>query len=235
LAGCFGGDDDDGGDFPVIPDPVEDPDPPMLGLAVDDPVGRLVLGGSADFNITITGDDANATWVGVRWAAESTADATNLTLDLFEGDEEATGPFTLPGTFTVQGWTPLTNQTYYLRAHAQVDHLGNTTDYWGDEFLVEVVPEVEVGDFAATHTVDILPIAILGSFDPEELEIDVGDSVTWTNTDPVAPHTATHDLWDTGDIDAGEDAGISVRFNAPGEYDYVCTLHADMAAKIIVS
>lgn len=82
---------------------------------------------------------------------------------------------------------------------------------------------------AADHAVTIADFA----FAPAELTITAGDSVTWTNADPVA-HTATSTsgAFDTGDLEQGESS--SVTFTEPGTYDYLCTPHPSMTGRIVV-
>ena len=75
-------------------------------------------------------------------------------------------------------------------------------------------------------------VAISGfAFAPASLTINVGDRVTWRNSDSVT-HTATAGAFDTGDIDPGTSA--SVRFTKPGTYRYVCTPHPSMKGTIRV-
>lgn len=80
------------------------------------------------------------------------------------------------------------------------------------------------------------------AFDPMEITIRAGESVTWTNMDFV-PHTATSG--NPGDADAGSifDSGtltlgsaFSHTFNEPGEFVYFCQVHPTMMrdAKVIV-
>ena len=71
------------------------------------------------------------------------------------------------------------------------------------------------------------------AFDPARVEVQVGDSVTWTNAD-LAPHTATAEdgAWDTGALDKG--AGRRITFDAPGEYPYFCTYHPHMKGLVVV-
>lgn len=71
------------------------------------------------------------------------------------------------------------------------------------------------------------------AFDPERLEIAVGDRVRWTNED-IAPHTATalDGSWDTGLLQREETA--EVVFGSEGAADYRCTFHPVMTASIIV-
>lgn len=80
------------------------------------------------------------------------------------------------------------------------------------------------------------------AFDPPEITISVGESVTWTNKD-VVPHTATSG--NPGDEDLGATFRSSLltlgrtfthTFNEPGEFIYFCEVHPVMMrdAKVIV-
>ena len=82
---------------------------------------------------------------------------------------------------------------------------------------------------AATQTVTISDFA----FSPATVTITAGDTVTWTNTDPVV-HTATSTTgaFDSGDIAQGD--SFSVTFTTPGTYDYFCTPHPTMTGQIVV-
>ena len=82
---------------------------------------------------------------------------------------------------------------------------------------------------AATQTVTISDFA----FSPATVTITAGDTVTWTNADPVV-HTATSTTgaFDSGDIAQGE--SFSVTFTTPGTYDYFCTPHPTMTGQIVV-
>jgi plastocyanin len=82
---------------------------------------------------------------------------------------------------------------------------------------------------AATRAVAISGFA----FSPSDLTINVGDRVTWTNSDAVAhTATATGGAFDTGDIGQGKSA--SVRFTRAGTYAYYCTPHPSMTGTIRV-
>lgn len=63
-------------------------------------------------------------------------------------------------------------------------------------------------------------------FDPQEIRIDVGDTVRW-NGGGLRPHTVTSDddLFDSGRIRAGDDFDFT--FDEKGTYFYHCTLHGD--------
>jgi plastocyanin len=82
---------------------------------------------------------------------------------------------------------------------------------------------------AATRAVAISGFA----FSPSSLTINVGDRITWTNSDSVAhTATATGGAFDTGDIAEGQSA--SVRFTKAGTYAYYCTPHPSMTGTIRV-
>jgi plastocyanin len=82
---------------------------------------------------------------------------------------------------------------------------------------------------AATRAVAISGFA----FSPATVTINVGDRVTWTNSDAVAhTATATGGAFDTGDIAQGQSA--SVRFTTAGTYAYYCTPHPSMTGTIRV-
>jgi len=82
---------------------------------------------------------------------------------------------------------------------------------------------------AATRAVAISGFA----FSPSSLTINVGDRVTWTNSDAVGhTATATGGAFDTGDIGQGQSA--SVRFTKAGTYAYYCTPHPSMTGTIRV-
>jgi plastocyanin len=70
------------------------------------------------------------------------------------------------------------------------------------------------------------------SFDPKVIEIEAGDTVTWTNDDNF-----THTVQVEGQKDhkVGQGERVEITFDKPGTYDYVCTLHSqDMDGTVIV-
>lgn len=69
-------------------------------------------------------------------------------------------------------------------------------------------------------------------FEPKSIEIDAGQSVTWTNEDNFT-HTVQVDGQADHEVERGE--SVSIRFDEPGTYHYVCTLHRkDMDGEVIV-
>lgn len=80
-----------------------------------------------------------------------------------------------------------------------------------------------------TVTVEIVDFA----FEPAELEVAVGTTVTWTNVGEQ-PHTATAEdgSFDTGVLTTDKHA--SHTFTEPGTYPYVCTLHESTMQAVLV-
>lgn len=81
----------------------------------------------------------------------------------------------------------------------------------------------------AVHTVTMEAT----QFEPVVLTIRPGDSVTWVNEDPF-PHTAASEAAGFGSpvILAGK--SWTHTFQKKGAFDYVCTLHPTMKAKLRV-
>jgi len=82
---------------------------------------------------------------------------------------------------------------------------------------------------AANASVQIADMA----FAPANLTVTAGDTVTWTNTDPmVHTVTSTTGAFDSGDLGEGESYGVT--FTAPGTFSYVCTPHPFMTGTVTV-
>ena len=71
------------------------------------------------------------------------------------------------------------------------------------------------------------------AFSPGNLQVPAGATVTFTNYD-AAPHTATarDGGWDTGLLNKGESKAIT--FDKAGDYEYYCTVHPNMVARLTV-
>jgi plastocyanin len=71
------------------------------------------------------------------------------------------------------------------------------------------------------------------AFRPGNLEVERGARVTWTNRDG-APHDATArgDAWSTERL--SEDESDTLTFDTPGTYDYSCSIHPSMKARLVV-
>ncbi len=70
-------------------------------------------------------------------------------------------------------------------------------------------------------------------FEPATITINVGDTVTWRNTDDV-PHTSTSDdgVWDSGALAPGEE--FSFTFEEAGTFPYFCEFHPGMEGTVVV-
>jgi plastocyanin len=72
------------------------------------------------------------------------------------------------------------------------------------------------------------------AYEPAEIEIASGTTVTWTNEDGV-PHTATDadGAFDTGTIDGDGGTGRHT-FDTPGSFRYICAFHPNMEGLVVV-
>ena len=84
----------------------------------------------------------------------------------------------------------------------------------------------------AANTVEIKGFA----FNPGEITVTKGTTVTWANKDS-APHTVTTTnapvAFDSGRINKGEQ--FSQTFDTAGTYEYYCSIHPNMRGKVIVT
>lgn len=71
------------------------------------------------------------------------------------------------------------------------------------------------------------------AFSPATLTVKTGSTVTWTNLDS-APHTVTSDSGAFGSGQLANGGSFSYTFNTAGTFDYHCSNHPSMKAKIIV-
>ena len=73
------------------------------------------------------------------------------------------------------------------------------------------------------------------SFNPGEINVKIGDKVTWINNDNVK-HTVTSDSGDELNSELfGNGEKYEHVFNVAGEYNYYCKPHPYMKGKVIVS
>jgi plastocyanin len=104
-------------------------------------------------------------------------------------------------------------------------------DDTGDDEPLDVDPD----DDAATEAgpaEDGLGVAIRdNAFVPEVLEVEVGDTVTWTH-EGSNTHTVTGRAFDSMELSSGE--VFAVTFEEAGTVPYECTIHQGMAGEIVV-
>ncbi len=94
-------------------------------------------------------------------------------------------------------------------------------------------PPNEAPDTGSGETIEVLIDNFV--FEPQDLTVSVGDTVTWRNEDGGIPHTATADAgdWDSGSLGNGDT--YSFTFTEPGTYTYLCTIHPSMTGTITVT
>jgi plastocyanin len=70
-------------------------------------------------------------------------------------------------------------------------------------------------------------------FDPAVIEVVAGSAVTWTNNDRF---THSVKVEDGVNHELERDHSVTITFDEPGEYDYVCVYHPrDMRGRVIVT
>ena len=116
---------------------------------------------------------------------------------------------------------------------------GSQMSKWKPQFLIAImilsvlpVMDVDAGESkSSSHSVDIQNWV----FDPQDITIFVGDSITWTNQDSTS-HTATSnsgpDSFDSGNMQSS--AVFTYTFTASGTYNYECSIHPSMTGTITV-
>jgi len=68
-------------------------------------------------------------------------------------------------------------------------------------------------------------------FQPANLEVEVNDTVVWTNED-IVPHIVAAEKFKSESIDKGE--SWSLRVKQKGDFPYICRFHPTMKAELIV-
>ena len=73
-------------------------------------------------------------------------------------------------------------------------------------------------------------------YSPHTLNVSKGTTVTWTFEDVNTPHTVTsRGTTKFRGSPAKQSGSYSFRFTKPGTYKYVCTIHFNMKARIVVT
>jgi plastocyanin len=104
--------------------------------------------------------------------------------------------------------------------------------------VVAVACAAKPSDAPATGAVGSGAISIKGfAFNPAQLSVNRGATVTWTNDDGTT-HTVTSGVPGTpsGKFDQRVEAGktFTFTFNDAGTYDFFCTIHNSMKAMVLV-
>ena len=128
-------------------------------------------------------------------------------------------PVTRVWRFSLNRASRLTSLSTSLRALRRRDGIGEQLGYGADSAAAADATMVDIKDFTLV---------------PDPLEIPVGATVTWTNSDAV-PHTATaqdREALQSGTLNQGD--SYSQTFDQPGTFDYFCEFHANMKGTIVV-
>jgi len=177
------------------------------------PIGLRSLGASAAICslLLVTacgGDDESSTSTDATSeqspAADTTAPAT-----------ESSPPMSAATTMTTMGGTEPADTEPAGTEPAGTEPAGTEP---ADTEPQGAADEVTIADFA---------------FDPAELEVAAGATVTWTNNDS-ATHTVESDDETLMSDDLPNGATYEMTFDEPGTYEYVCGIHPNMAGTVIV-
>jgi len=77
------------------------------------------------------------------------------------------------------------------------------------------------------------PVSMQNSaFNPKEITIFAGDTITWTNNDAMLHDVDIQGLGESPDLRKGET--YSMTFDKPGTYSYICGIHPSMKGTVIV-
>ncbi|MGD9713503.1 MAG: plastocyanin/azurin family copper-binding protein [Thermomicrobiales bacterium] len=150
-----------------------------------------------------------------------TATGAGFDTGIMQPGEQGTITFDVAGTFP-----------YSCQIHPVMTGVVEVTDPVGGAAASPVAsPQAATpAALGAEHQIKIVDFA----FEPQELAIAPGDTVTWTNVG-AAPHTATatDQSFDTGVLNPGDSA--TQTFTESGEVSYFCAFHPSMTGTITVS
>jgi plastocyanin len=105
----------------------------------------------------------------------------------------------------------------------------DSSDPYGDD-----TTDTTAADASDTPAEATAPVIQDFTFVPDPIEIEAGDTVTWTNDDGFA-HTVTadDDSFDSGNIDP--DGTFEQTFDEAGEFTYHCNIHSQMTGTVTVN
>ncbi len=98
-----------------------------------------------------------------------------------------------------------------------------------------ITRRLSVAAIPTLHAASSSGVTVVGfQFKPSAVTVNVGDTVSWTNDDPVE-HTATATSGGSFDVDLPTHGSGSHTFNQAGTYNYFCKIHPNMKASITVT
>lgn len=115
-------------------------------------------------------------------------------------------------------------------AAATTEETAGDTTAMEDETATDDAGGGDAGGGSAS--VDVVDI----DYDPREITVEAGTTVTWTNTGDL-PHTVTledgpGEDFDSGTLQNGET--YEQTLDQPGTYEYICTIHANQRGTVVV-
>jgi plastocyanin len=155
------------------------------------------------------------------------------------------GDYVLRYTFTDEN----SGKSFDIRKDVTVRHEEESSGGKNDnnrqassETVAATTPNSTLGKNTNANKVSMVSTGDEGySYQPDTIQVKVGDTVTWTNTDD-ALHTVTSGSGTDQNMGAEFDSGMMATgktfehtFTAAGEYSYFCVIHPDMVGKVTVS
>lgn len=137
-----------------------------------------------------------------------------------------------------QGGSYLPSFGWMIHTYVWVDNPLGVFSMWNSN----IPPKMPAEAIRETRTIDNLPegevSTTIENFSHRNAQIQAGETLAWTNMDAV-PHTVT--LGSRGAAQGGVDSGLmgpgqsfALKFDQPGTYSFVCTLHPSMRGEIVV-
>jgi plastocyanin len=118
-------------------------------------------------------------------------------------------------------------------AHGEHDQLGMETTFTVHDGAADLAPLPGATEGGLESEASDSAVFISGfAFEPTDLRVNVGTTVTWTNNDPT-PHTVTGKGFDTGPLD--QNVSGTVTFESAGTFDYSCAIHPNMQGRVVVA
>jgi plastocyanin len=198
-------------------------------ISVDNTLARLDA--AIDEAVRIIASDTTS-------EAQPTAEELARVLDLAYQGQDVDGDGAIAPIEDEGGWQTAYEHALNMGSFEFFDANPETADEQG-EAPSQPAPKTESegqGPAPAPVTISMVNFA----FEPGDITVPAGTSVTWVNNADGARHSATASdgSFDTGLLDAGQEATITL--DTPGTYLYYCTLHGSpdgsgMAATITVT
>lgn len=194
---------------------------PACGGSDDDPMAPG-NGGDAGVAVAVTHSGSGVGSVGLTLTGPGGASHTETTAN------DGTAEF--EGLAAGQWELHISPPSYFVIPSGESDTRTVSVPEGGNATVnVTLAPAGEVG----VAEVEMLQEA----FDPTQVSVAAGGTVRWENLFAVA-HTVTpqdHSEWSAGSIGATVGITFEAVMNNPGQYSYLCTIHAGMTGTVTVT